>query len=245
MISTKIKKFDFVMLFFNFFLVLSLQATDISFGGLKIGEIFMLASLPLIVYFRNKVPKITIQIIFFLLVILVITFLKNLYTEFYYPKIEMSILKSSYYISIARLIELLSCITLILYINLLYIQYKVYGFDFRKFIKNFFFINVIFSFVFIFLYLLASLHLIESSVVYGESNRLRGYFVEGGPLGLYYAFLIAIGFFLRIKRWYLLVFIVILLLSDSKAGYLFLIFISSIYFFYFRLHNRVLKFFGF
>jgi len=86
------------------------------------------------------------------------------------------------------------------------------------------FIDYNFAFVLILLVIyLIDLATGTDFVSYGESHRLKSFYVEGGPYGLYISTLIFIELISFKRALTLAVFSIVLLFSKSKAGYVFTI----------------------
>ncbi|MEJ8802680.1 hypothetical protein [Pontibacter sp. H249] len=151
-------------------------------------------------------------------------------------------------ISVARFIEYLACLA---FAVITYKTFKFYldrGKEASLVIKDVLNINVLISFIFIIAYLLTYFNierLETSSLLYNASPysdptiRLRGFYVEGGPLGLLYCFLFILTFWLQGKRWfYQAIFFTVILMAKSKAGLVGVIAWLA-YKFYRRFHNTV------
>jgi hypothetical protein len=236
-------KFNIKMFLLNFLIVLSLQATNVTILGIKIGEFFFLFVLPFLIIHNNKIYKTVAKLIFFILGAFFITVLINISTTFYIPNIELSFIKYPYFITIARFFELIACLSLVILLRTIK-NYYVIEYKFHEFIIIFFKLNALFGIIFIIFYILHILDIYQTTMIYGESNRLRGLFVEGGPFGLYYAFLLSLGFFLRINKLILILFLILIFLAQSKAGMSFIIFIIALNLFYFKINSNFLKIFG-
>lgn len=243
-IPLKINKFKLKMLLLNIMLVFSIQATDFTIFSVKFGEIYFILFVVCFLITKSKINKIILSILVLFLFIVLITFMININTKFYIPTSGISILKEPFFITITRLVEIISCIGVVLYIMYVNKKYMDKNIEFKKFLEIFFYINTFFSIFFILIYLLHSNGFVESSIVYGVDNRLRGLFVEGGPFGLYYAFLFSLGYFLRINKLILLIFLIIIILAQSKAGMLFLLFIILLNFLYLKIRSLYFKYIG-
>lgn len=207
---------------------LCLQMPDLKIANIKISEILMLAILP---FYIKKIWESRINIYFLLFFILFLfkTFAVNLFTRFYIND-DLPILKYPYFISISRFIEMITCLLFCIYVLSVLRSNR----DPVMFIKKLLFIQIFYCGIFyIFIFLVYKIHLLNSSdydslIVYDTSlgdriYRLKGFFVEGGPFGLFYAFLftICLCFYkkLQLNIWYLILCIVLIFLASSKAGY--------------------------
>lgn len=216
-----------------------LQLPDLKIAGLQLAEIIMLALLPFV--FKQSLTSKTI--IFFLLYYLAFflkTIVINHFTDFYINDSELPFIKHPGFISFARLIEMLACVTFCgLIINVFTNAPNPYNL-----LKAILFVQIfIMGAIFISIYLLYALHLLsttayENLIVYDASEgdglyRLKGFFVEGGPFGLFYAFLftICIAFYKKLKLtpWYVLVSLLLIILAQSKAGYMLILLNVVIY----------------
>lgn len=122
-------------------------------------------------------------------------------------------------ISFSRFVQLVLCafiITMIPAFLSIAGKGKVTPDHFNKLCNDFLFWNIVFSIFYIFFGILNYVDL--SDTFYYGNGRLKGFYVEGGPLGLYFA-TVAI-FSIYMKRYvYSLLFFSIIILSQSKAGY--------------------------
>lgn len=241
---SKNNNFENKMLLLNFLLVVSIQTTDLAIFSVKLGEIYFILFTVYFFISKSRVEKVAIYLALFFSVIALIAFIININTEFYLPTSEHSILKQPFFISITRLVEIISCIGLVIYIVEIEKKYTARNKEFKNFLDTFFYLNAMFAVFHIISYLLHINGLIDSVTVYGEENRLRGFFVEGGPFGLFYAFLFSIGYFLKINKKILLIYLIIIILAQSKAGISFILFIFLFNFLYFKIKSLYLKFIG-
>lgn len=205
-----------------------LQIPDLKIANLKISEILMLAILP---FYINKIKKSKTLLLFtsFFTVLILKTFIFNFFTQFYVND-DIPFLKLPYFISISRLIEIFTCIIFCIYI-LEALKISKHPFNL---IKTFLFIQIFFcGLVYIFVYFLYKIHVLhitvfDNPIVYDTTHhdlvyRLKGFYVEGGPFGLFYAFIftICLCFYkkLELNLWYLILPVLLVLLASSKAGF--------------------------
>lgn len=206
------------------FLTVCVQVTELKIVSIKIPELLILLLLPVLFIVSRSINKYLVYFFTYFLLLVVITFIKNLFQEFYYPIDSLSLLKKPYFITISRLVELICCLAfaMIVYKGLLYLQKK--GFNIYRVLQKFLQVNMYLAMIFIAVLFLIKLGFIsiENSIIFYKNNaRLRGFFVEGGPFGLFYAFLFGLAFIVPGKNILLkIVFIVTIALAQSKAGIL-------------------------
>ncbi len=238
--SLKLSFYKLKEFLISFLLVLSFQTTDITLFNIKLGE-YVFLIIFMFIGFRSKINKNLFYFYMFLVFLIISTFIVNLKTTFWIPNTEISFLKQPYVITIVRVIELILCTTVVLFLTYITRNKSHIHVTGSYVIRYFFKINSLFSILYIVVYLLHVLGFCQTRLIYGPSSRLRGFFVEGGPLGLYYAFLFLIGFFLKINKVNLLLYLVIIYLAQSKAGVSFIVFFMLFYFFVFRIKSICLK----
>lgn len=195
-------------------LVIGCQGTDITIGPMKFWEVMAICALP---FFTTCIDKKLIPFAWLFLSLLVISFLAIITNNVEYE--YFGLLKSKYIISIVRTIELLLCLVLA---NSIF-NLKYYNtFTLHEILKIF--INYNFILVLITL-LLYSIDITTGSrlVSDGQDHRLRAFYVEGGPYGLYISTLFFIEY-AHFKRYiYLMVFLSVIFFAKSKSGYIFAI----------------------
>lgn len=212
-----INKLDFRMLILCFLLFFSLQATDITIHSIEIGQMFFLLFFLYHLVTKFKIHTIIFYYILLFSTLLVASFITDMHTIFYINLLNITLMKEPYLISLSRFVEMLACFSVVLYVLEVHNLYALKKLYFGNFIDLFFDLNVVLSLVFLIFYLLEIKGVFDSRFVYGD-DRLRGLFVEGGPLGLYYAFLFSVGLVLRRNIITLIVFIAVVILAQSKAG---------------------------
>lgn len=192
-------------------IILAIQFTDLKIGPVKLSEIvFLLYALLCL----KKIHKVTYFYFLFFTFFLFVTFIKNPFMSFD-NSVAPSFLKTSYWISISRYFELIACLGFTEYICNISKKIGSEGLM-RLVLKS----SYYFSYLLIFLYLLNYLGIDWISVSHEGAFflRLKGFYVEGGPLGLMYSMLIVFNIMFIGKKKYALIFLVILILSQSKAG---------------------------
>lgn len=205
-------------------LVFLLQLQDVKLFGLKSGEFL---GLVVFVYSIRKLSVAEKTLIVFFTLFLLVTIVKNYYT--YFPSVEYDHpLKTPYLINIARWLEYMSCIGIMVFVRLF-----LYGVDGKDDIAQLFLkLNVVFSLLIVALYVLEVLGWSFIDIVYGSRNRLKAFFVEGGPYGLYNAILGIVSWLHlngKKRTFAVTVFSLMIALSQSKAGAMcFLVFFSAV-----------------
>ncbi|MET3978621.1 hypothetical protein ABIB62_001190 [Mucilaginibacter sp. UYP25] len=207
-----------------------LQLPDLKIAGLQLAEIIMLALFPFFLK-KNLKSKTTIYFILYYVAFFLKTLIFNYFTDFYINDQELTFIKHPGFISLARLIEMFACVTFCGFIASVFSNAK----DPYNLLKTVLFVQMfIMGTIFISVYLLYAARLLsttdyENLIVYDASQgdgiyRLKGFFVEGGPFGLFYAFLftICIAFYkkLNLTPWYLVISLLLIILAQSKAGYM-------------------------
>jgi len=93
--------------------------------------------------------------------------------------------------------------------------------EIRKFFDVFFFVNFLIGCFLVISWIFAIIGFDFSGILYGDGIRMRGFFLEGGPLGLYYGVLFIIALLhlkFGVRYVYAGLFLIIVILSLSKAG---------------------------
>lgn len=206
--------------FMMWFVVIGCQTTDITVGPLKVWEVLTLvASMFFLRRVNRKVLYLFFVFVFIFLISIIISYCSgDVFDDF-------GGLKTKYYISIARFFELFLCCA---------ITSIVYDFYHRSKISFFFVIyefivkNAMFCLFLLGLYIFDCLAGTEI-VSYGESHRLKGFYVEGGPLGLYLATLFTLTLFFCKKTKLVVFYFLMVLLCQSKAGYVAMTLSSLLY----------------
>ncbi|WP_428330048.1 O-antigen ligase family protein [Mucilaginibacter sp.] len=216
-----------------------LQMPDLKVSSIKISELLMLMLLP---FYIKETFKSKTLILFFAFYVLFLfkTFATNTIAQFFINE-DLPLLKHPYFISLSRFVEMLACIIFCVFIlNALKLAR-----DPLLLIKKFLFVQIFcFGLLYIFIFALYKAHLLHTSaydnlIVYDTSEgdllyRLRGFYVEGGPFGLFYAFLLSVcvGFYkkLALNKWYIIICIILVLMASSKAGYMMVVLTFFVFF---------------
>jgi hypothetical protein len=219
---------------------LCLQMPDLKLGSIKISEVVMLLFLPFYIkeVFKNKTLS---YFLVFYLVFFLKTVILNQFTQFYIND-TLPILKHPYFISLSRLIEMMACLVFCVFI---YNEIKTNNKPLLL-IKKFLFVQIFcFGSLYIFVFLLYKLHILHTTsydniIVYDTSAgdmvyRLKGFYVEGGPFGLFNAFLftLCVAFYkkLSLNPFHIILCLIMVLLAESKAGYLMVVLTSVVFLF--------------
>jgi len=211
-----------------FILVLMCQLTDVGFYGIKAGEMIVLMAFPFVLLNIGAIKNSKIMVFIYLFVfLLVCTLLKNPIVNFYPPAAVDNFFKEAYVISFIRFIELILCAVAFVYVYILCSKIK----NAYAILNVFLMQNAVFGLFFIGALVLAYGGA-DLGLTYGESNRLKGFFVEGGPLGAFYASLLCLDLVANRKiSFSSIIFFIVILAAQSKAA----IFLLVIYFFVYAL----------
>lgn len=204
------------------FLTFCVQFTDLKIGFVKITELLLLVLAPIVLL--NKLNKYIVHFLLFFTTMALLSLWTTSRLEFSY--IEPSFFKRPYWITISRYLEIITCLVLCS-IAFQYFKSLKKNNEFHYYIKIFIDLNLGLTAVFVFVYLLVVFNIIsidDTRLVYSYATRLRGYYAEGGPLGLMLSFFFIITKYLRSKKAIYLrrifLFIVISFMAQSKAGIL-------------------------
>jgi len=226
-----------------------LQATDLKILSIKISEIIILILGAVYVKISNTQEK---KILIFFFLFTVKTLFLNVFVDFYIPVEDTSFLKNPYVISLSRFLELLCCYYLL---NICIIYFNKEKENVKHHIRNIIDIQVYIAVIYLFVYLLYQIGVfklendyIKDLLVYNTEAgysikyRIKGLFVEGGPLGLFYASIFLLLVLERGKAYILMFFLIIFILwgTQSKAGLLMIISYFLIDYFYIRKARSVL-----
>lgn len=200
------------------------------FAGVKLNELVSLLTVPFLISGIRSINKYLVYFLILFLSFLFLTICFNINTAFYLNIEGLSTLKLPYLISVSRFIELIACLSFALMVYKTINHYSNRGIEvshtLKKVLNANFYVSAIFLLVFLLTYL-NILSLQNSAIVYDTTSydpsnptpRLRGFYVEGGPLGLFYATLYILTFFIKGRKWLLRAsFLLVLLCSQSKAG---------------------------
>ena len=218
-----------LLLLFSVFCFVSFQFTEIKIYSIKVSELVSLLCLPILIWHIKLVNKYFFYLLLYFILLLVASILMNLNQEFYFNLNSLSILRKPYFISISRFVEFISCLVfaIIVYESIKYFIVK--NISIKEIINSVLSLNYYFG---LFLLLLTGLYFFKiisfrsSDIIYDTTPylptytlRLRGYYIEGGPFGLMYAFLFCLSSLINQKKYLQkAVFILVILLAQSKAG---------------------------
>jgi hypothetical protein len=221
--------------------------SDLKIASIKLSEVVLLLLTP---FYLKQIFKSRILLLFFLFFLLFFfkTAIVNTFTKFYIND-ELPLLKQPYFISLSRLIEMIACLIFSLFIANAFKLVK----DPYALLKKILFVQIfIFGIFYIFIYCLYAGHILSTTsydnlIVYDASAgdmvfRLRGLYVEGGPLGLFYAFLflVCVPFYkrLQLSPLYLALCLVVVFMANSKAGYM-LVVLTGVVFLFSKVTNYI------
>lgn len=210
-----IKKEKITLFFWVFLIVFCIQTTDLKIGFVKISEIILLLIAPF--FLLKPINKYLAYFFLFFTVNLFVSLIVTSTLDFH--NLGLSKIKAPYIISIARYLELVTCIVVSLVTLKLLKEYP-----YRKTLNTIVNVNIYITIVYVLIDVLVLMRIIpqDNSIVVYEYFRLRGLYFEGGPFGLMLSFIFILTFFEEktktqiIKRIFLL--FVIVFLAKSKAG---------------------------
>lgn len=213
---------------FTIYCIISFHFTETKIAGIKLNEFVSLLTIPVLLYSIRHVNKYLIYFIGLFLTFLLLTFLTNLNRDFYLNINSLTLLKRPYLISLSRFIELIACLAFTLIVYKTINHYRSMGLTSSFILRKVLNANLYLSLIFLAVLVLTYLNVISitgSTIIYdttpysSPTPRLRGFYVEGGPLGLFYSALYILTFFVGGRKWvYRSVFILIILVAQSKAG---------------------------
>lgn len=218
-----------LLILFSIYCFICFQFTEIKIYNIKLSELLSLSILPFIYYKFSSINKFLFYFLIFFTLLLISTFLINFNQDFYLDPEFLTFLKRPYLISISRYIEYLACFSFATVTYKAVNYFISNGYDKNEILTKVIKVNAIFSVFLIFLYLLYFFNVLaynQGTIVYNAAPylpypilRLKGFYFEGGPFGLFYAFLFCITTFINKKSLYFkIIFIIIILLAKSKAG---------------------------
>lgn len=199
------------------FITFCIQTTEFKIGFVKVSEIALLLATPFL--FRKALDKHFYYFMFFFLAEMIVSFFITSTHVFDTP--SRSLLKSPYIITVGRTLEIVASLALAI------ITYKVVKYnqgkwkDIVNYLVNW---NFCIALAFVFVYVLVVIKIvpIDSSVVVYAENRLRGFYVEGGPFGLMLGFIYILTTFQKktLRRTVIRIVLVFIIyfLAKSKAG---------------------------
>ncbi|NBJ33776.1 hypothetical protein GE191_08815 [Serratia fonticola] len=200
--------------FIMFICAVGSQLTDVSIGPLKLWEFLAISIFAFSIRSINR--KYSPFIIFFTL-LLILSFIATYVSDVKYY--GYGGLKEKYIISVVRFVELMLCILTAMTVSNAARKYNADPMNLiTKFVKYNFYLTIIVLILFI-----ADVLLNTKFVSYGLKGRLSGFYVEGGPYGLFISTLIFLELITNKRKLYLIVFGIALVLAQSKAAMISLI----------------------
>ena len=199
--------------------IIAFEMTDVKIGPVKIGELFFL----LYVFFclithTLKFRKIQTLFVVFFSIFFVITLLRNSFFRFD-TSVADSFIKGPYWASFGRYLEYIACISFSLYISRLFDKYNWDSIISKLLLFNV--IIILFLSLIDIIYRLTSVNITPGLNLFLESGRLTGFYIEGGPFGNFIAFLYMINYLFnnnKNKYVYTVIFIIGIILAESKAA---------------------------
>lgn len=213
------------------------QLTDVGFYGIKAGEMIVLFAFPFVLMNIGAIKRSRVIIFIYLFIFIIIcTLVKNPLVDFYPPAAVDNFFKEPYFISLIRFIELLLCAIAYVYVYMLCKNSKmVKNVDAHTVVNIFLNQNALFGVVFL-IALIFSYAGIDLGLTYGENHRVKGFFVEGGPLGSFYASLLCLDLVVNRKvRIASIIFFLVILAAQSKAA----VFLIVVYFLVYALFSNM------
>jgi hypothetical protein len=201
---------------FVFLVVFCVQFTELKVDVIKISELILLIITPFL-YFK-KINKWILSLATIFIFWFLQTLLLNPFREFYLLE-NVSVLKMPYIISIGRFLELVSCINLAALVHL-YLKNKDNN-EKLILIKAIFNTSFAIMIINVLIYYLHIYGIIEKTELVYWTDRLRGWYGEGGPYGLMLSFTYILTFFYKSKYHHIsriIILFVIFFLAKSKAG---------------------------
>lgn len=211
-----------------------IQCTDVKLFSVKLSEVIMILY---VLLFVRTIRKSHYYIASFFVFYLIVSLSNTTTVNIYQPSAVHDMLKKPYVITFVRFLEYVSCMGFVIYVSKEFEILSLKGNSMYKVVESIIDFNVFLSFIYIFEYILILLGIIsiDNSFFHYANNRLKGFYVEGGPLGLCYAFLSGLCYAFdksQYNRLKLSVLIITILLAQSKSGVLCVIFFLLIIFFY-------------
>jgi hypothetical protein len=199
-----------------------IQTADIKLGFVKISELILLLLTPFL--FRKSINKYFFYFLLFFTFEMILGLIITSTLDFQF--IGTSKIKAPYIITLARYLELISCISISI---ITFKLFKNNANESKRIINYLVDWNVAIAIFFFLIYILVISKTIpiQHSIIVYDDNRLRGFYNEGGPYGLMLSFIFILTFFQEnnykktIKQFFL--FVIISFCAKSKAGILFIV----------------------
>lgn len=195
--------------FIMFICAIGSQLTDVSIGPLKLWEFL---AITILAFSIRTIDKKYSPFILFFALLLFFSFVATYFSDVKYY--SYGGLKEKYIISIVRFTELMLCVLTAMTVSNAARKYNADPMNLiSKFIRYNFYLTVI-----VLLLFCGDLFLNTKIVSYGIKGRLSGFYVEGGPYGLFISTLIFLELITSKRKSHLIVFIIALFLTQSKAA---------------------------
>jgi hypothetical protein len=239
-----------MMIFVTLLVTVCFQFSDIKIFNIKVYELMLLVIASFTIWRVRKLHVFIFLFLLFFILLVLKTIIQNPAMEFFINT-DLPFLKMPYWLTVSRGVEYFCSIYFVFLLvdffkNRVYSLYEWVYFIVQIQTKIFFPIFLLFFILYFFDILqfknFQGFLVYDTSGSYGEvSARLKGFFVEGGPFGLYYSYLYFINAWVQKElgiRNYTISFLIILivLMSASKAGYVLIILYHLIQF-YFKIRN--------
>jgi len=213
---------------FVIYCIICFHFTETKIVGIKLNEFVSLLTIPFLLISLRSVNRYLIYFTCLFLSFLILTFLLNLNRDFFLDINGLTLLKQPYLISISRFIELVACLAFAMLVYKTFSYYYSKGVTADRVLRKVLNANLVLSILFLIVFLLTYMNIFSlaaSSITYdttpyaNPTPRLRGYYVEGGPFGLFYSAIYILTFFVQDRKWlYRIVFLLVIFCAQSKAG---------------------------
>lgn len=194
-----------------FSMVFVVFCTDVKISVVKISEICLLAYYFISRLSFNKQIK---QFLIFFISFSLITLFHNMFLTFELSTVN-NLLQRPYICTLGRFLEILSCLVFAQLVLNVACKYGIYN-VFNRFFKCSCWLSILIIFLYGLFILGFKIPFIN--IVDKETLRLTGFYVEGGPFGLMCSSLTLLGIHLKRPKKEIAIFIILVLLAQSKAG---------------------------
>lgn len=215
-----------------YFIIACTLFTDYKVGEIKLGEIILLGVLLTYPLFFQKMQKIYFIIILFFCVLVAFSILQSSRIEFYYPE-DISFLKKPYIYPFSKFIEIILGVVFaaIVHEKLKNVSKATLNGYIHRLAKYIF--TVFYGLTFVWLLVRVGILKAQNSIfVQSGDFRLKGFFVEGGPFGLFMAVMLILQFYSGKEKFTRLFFFnafAVFMTTASKSGLLFMFVFFSWY----------------
>lgn len=231
-----VKYFNKRLLIGGIIISVCLQMTDIKLFNIKIGELIILVLFLFHINYFKKVHKYIVWFAILLVLLLIKTIIQDFFTVFYINT-PLSVIKRPGIVSVSRFVEIFCCLFFVVYVVKFLQSFQNTDTSFLiiyRLVRLNIYLPAFFFFIFYLVYYFHLLHVnddFKGFLVYDTTGRyaettfrLKGLYVEGGPLGLFYSYIFVV------YEWVLkkvgkkdffgkVLIILIIVFASSKAGY--------------------------